>query len=330
MANYGKTYQNIYSGRETSAITCTALILLDSNRIRRKAIGSLKRSRTAYSKAEKEWEFFLDEENPAFKKWINSTFGSQLTQCRELHEEIQYISMLIDKITYENYITGDPYDICYDRVMDRIKNPEKYQHEEGCGDPFEQNMNGEPTADNREDNTEEIDEEFAQFDACLNDVLNAEDDRDDACNAVQAHRKYQIKQVYRDLARRIHPDSSGEMSPKIQNLWYAVQDAYNNEDLEQLEVLQAHLDLFDGHIAETSTFFHIKELTMRFRHALKSLRATINKARKEPAWGFLSLSATKRASMKMGVAKAFDDDIYLLAKKLSFLEDRLDLFKTPF
>jgi len=320
MAVYRKRYQTKYAVRETPVVTCTALILLDTDRLRRKAIGSLKRSRTAYSKAEKEWNNFLNEDTPAFKKWMNTIFGGQMTKCRELHEKMQYTSMLIDQINYENYITGDPHDVCYERVIDRIENPEKYRHEEEEPDA---------TAPD-EDPLNDMDEEFGRFEDYLNELFDEEDKGTESYTPSQKHRKNRIKQIYRDLARRIHPDSCGEMSPEIKNLWHAVQEAYDREDLEQLEVLQAHLDLLDGHIAKTSTFSHIKELTGRFRHALKSLRATIRKGRKDPAWGFSTISDQKKAAMKRGVDSAFDSDIKMLMRQLSYLETRLNTLKTPF
>ena len=47
----------------------------------------------------------------------------------------------------------------------------------------------------------------------------------------------QLKQLYRDLARRLHPDANPQQGDREQRLWQQVQDAYRDGDLARLRVL---------------------------------------------------------------------------------------------
>jgi hypothetical protein len=46
-----------------------------------------------------------------------------------------------------------------------------------------------------------------------------------------------LKHLYRDLAKRLHPDANTQQSEREQQLWQQVQEAYCDGDLERLRVL---------------------------------------------------------------------------------------------
>lgn len=47
-----------------------------------------------------------------------------------------------------------------------------------------------------------------------------------------------IKEIFRELAKRLHPDVNKNLSETMMDLWFKVQEAYENNDLTALIILQ--------------------------------------------------------------------------------------------
>ncbi|NCC51192.1 MAG: J domain-containing protein [Spartobacteria bacterium] len=309
----------------TEKVSCTALVLLDTKKVRRKAITALKRNRTSYTKAEKQWEFFEKQEMPAFRQWMAGNFGAMLSEGRELQQKIDYSQTLYHAVMYECSQSGDPPDVCYARVLDMMEHPEKYRKEESRFDPFG-DMDDEESFGDR-DAYGEGEETWAEFEAMMDDMLGIDSgDGKEAKGACQ-ERRYRVRQIYRDLARRIHPDTSGEMTQEVKTLWHAVQEAYEREDLEALEVLQANLNMLGGAIPDSTSVSHIMELARSFREALRALRSTIRRAKKDPAWGFLSVSDMHKKEAYRQIERQLEREFDDLHEQLACAEARLEVFK---
>lgn len=51
-------------------------------------------------------------------------------------------------------------------------------------------------------------------------------------------RSGELRKLYRDLAKRLHPDVNEQLSPELVALWHQVQEAYQGAELESLKALQ--------------------------------------------------------------------------------------------
>ena len=51
-------------------------------------------------------------------------------------------------------------------------------------------------------------------------------------------RSVELRNLFRQLAKQLHPDVNGELSPEQQQLWHLVKDAYQYGDLEKLKAIQ--------------------------------------------------------------------------------------------
>lgn len=108
-----------------------------------------------------------------------------------------------------------------------------------------------------------------------------------------------IKNIYRILVRKLHPDFQSEITPHTQSLWHEVQEAYKVKDLERLETLLAISNIQTGDFSEEISVSQILNVQSEYKSQLKSLRAQIRKARKRVEWGFSKLKNTQPLSQKI-------------------------------
>ena len=138
------------------------------------------------------------------------------------------------------------------------------------------------------------------FERFKEDVLgrkskNPETDEVDPKSSVEDR----IKNIYRILVRKLHPDYQAEITPYMQSLWHEVQEAYKAKDLERLETMLAISNIQTGDFSEEISVSQILNVQSEYKSQLKSLRAQIRKARKRVEWGFSKLTDTKPLSQKI-------------------------------
>ena len=97
------------------------------------------------------------------------------------------------------------------------------------------------------------------------------------------------KQLYRQLARRLHPDHNTALTPREKELWHEALAAYDANDLDRLETLLA---VTESPGAEAKGFLGIKSLA-RLRaiaqdlgRKLKAAQKALREAKTKPSWDF--------------------------------------------
>ena len=56
-------------------------------------------------------------------------------------------------------------------------------------------------------------------------------------NLVSPERTAELRKIYRQLAKQLHPDVNNQLTDEQINLWHLVKEAYQNGDLEKLQAL---------------------------------------------------------------------------------------------
>ncbi len=115
----------------------------------------------------------------------------------------------------------------------------------------------------------------------------------------EAKDQARLKSLRRDLAFALHPDQSDSASdPAKLELWYEVQEALENRDLDQLEVLHAHCQMLSGDLKPQTPVSRVQALTDMYRRSRNALRRRIRALRKKPDWGFSTLEEKEREKMR--------------------------------
>ena len=327
------------TNRKETAIpppACKALILLNATPIRKKAVTAWKRSRSAYTKAEKELEIYHQLDQPAYTRWVHTKHGQLISENNEIHSKIEFNRTLLQQTSFLSNMTGRNVFECFDEVLDQMEHPEKYQSENDEFSSFFDDMFSDEDDDCDDDDffsafVRDYEQMINELDGLFFGVNpnNSTSERPASRPTAEQQRRTQLKQCYRELALRFHPDTSGSTSPHDRELWHRIQRAYSDEDLDELERLRTHCDMMDGTQVQTIPVSHIMALTHRTRNSLKILRSTIRKARKHSDWGFLKWPKAVQEKKSQLIQRSLKTDQMLLNMQLEHLEDELAYFRKP-
>lgn len=104
-----------------------------------------------------------------------------------------------------------------------------------------------------------------------------------------------VRDLYRDLCRKLHPDAGGEMTASRRALWDQVQRAYEERDVETLEALLARTELeLEPAAAARAAPSRLLALIQHLKAGLRSVQSLIRRGKREPAWGFTAWTETRR------------------------------------
>lgn len=271
-------------------------------------------------KARAEWRRFEHEDQPAFQRWKAATFGPLMSRLREVESLVRQKEMLVQEVEREMYLSGSrSYRASYARVEKRRNAPPDESKQHGRQSPPRDNASTGPV----DDEEEELDE-FTQellFEEFLRTFLGMNPDRmsdrqyakmfaDFKANVLGQGRREQsssgwrsepepdfapeppkpianrVKELYRLLVRRLHPDTRADNNAEVSAIWHDVQEAYASGNVERLEMLLAFTDIQSNTAGEHTSLFQMQSVLAELRGAFTALQRTLRTARKDPAWNF--------------------------------------------
>jgi hypothetical protein len=284
------------------------LVLVDGAAIRKKikkdyekALGDLERSR-------QQLDQFNQSDLPEFTRWLNAHFGALLTELRELGQKVAADQELIFQVESECFFSGGSPIRAYQRVMKFRENPEppppprEERQSEGNGEPFE----GAPESEDFGDEEDSLRDFF-------NDVFGdfGPGPREDArgggvfsgplpAKSEPAHTTARLKELYRALVRRLHPDAQQQMTAQKTEWWHQAQAAYEGGDTGQLEIILTLCEIEDsGTTAHTSASL-LQRITAQLKTSLREIKRQISERRHDPAWGFSGRTDREALAARMG------------------------------
>lgn len=312
------------------------IVLLDQQPLREEAGGEAKRIMREVNEHAEMLAEFDRTIRPAFERWESENLGPLLDEERRLHAKIAELEHRINFADFESLFSGrDPFEI----FEESGREPDGAEAEAAAGD----DEPPEPDPD------EGFDPEERDFRSYVRFIFG--DDPDSLSKAkyqrlFQDYRHWRakmggshsstkpksddtptrVKEIYRILVRRLHPDTGRERSnPQTRKLWDDLQQAYATLDLERMEVLLAITDLHESGSAVRSTLYHLRQVALQLRGQLDGLKVRLRQARKSPAWTFWHAKNRTQAGEKIRATVLAR--VRLAKEELSSLEQEVERWK---
>ena len=278
-----------------------ALIWIDGDPIRSKARKEYEKARRDLDKARVQIEQFRTQDVPAFGRWMNATFGPQLTESRELSRQLAEQSALLREIDDYMYVFGVGPGEAYAAVMHHREHPEetppKPPPRGGPGAPRGPGGPGDFMDDEGEDDE---DEDGPGFDPRSDEAIYAQFAKafEQAFGQPpppgfrppgpppKPTRTASVKDLYRALVRKLHPDTQATMTPQKLEWWHEVQEAYADNDAERLEVILNLIEMSEGEPTAQTSVSLLKRIIARLKASLRDVKREVTEHRRDPAWKF--------------------------------------------
>jgi hypothetical protein len=341
------------------------LIVIDQEPLRKSAASDCNRALAQLEKARVEWRRFDREDRPAFERWMAATFGGILTKIREVEARVRDKQMLVAEVEMEAMFGGrGGYGAAYERVMKHRATPQR-DAENFDGAPPPQDAGGWPGdgPDGGEEN-EEYDpfeeellfEQFARM--CLGINPDRLSDREydrllkefrenvlkkgkqgqerespppngsasgAAPPAAAKSESGRVKELYRLLVRRLHPDLRADKDAEVSHFWHDVQEAYGQGNLERLEMLLALTDLQSNAAGDHTSLFQMRSVLAELRKAFRALQRSLGQAKKDPAWKFAKLA--NRQQIRAGIQRKLERELSIHETELADMDEQIARWK---
>lgn len=301
------------------------------------AMARLEEARTA-------WHRFEREDKPAFARWRAREFGPLLSKARDIETQIRDHQALVHEVELEmRRFFQDPHS-AYQRVLFRRQNPgaaaaEMHQPADaGEGrrlSEFEQEaLFQEWVQRSLGTNPDKMDDEaytssFETFKTHMFQSRPPEPPRANPARTAEATPPesleeepdlvvdLRVKELYRTLVRRLHPDLRADGNAAVSALWHEVQEAYAAGDVARLELLLALSDLEASRVGEQTSLFQMRTVFAELSRAIRALEKSVQEAEGEDAWNFARAGAN--AGLRLRVERQLKSDLAARSLRLDLL-----------
>jgi hypothetical protein len=351
-------------GAAASASGSDALVVIDQEPLRSVASAECVALMGELEQARAEWHRFEREDKPGFVRWRAREFGPLLSQLRDIEVQIRDREALVREVELEmRRGFYDPFS-AYQRVMFRRTNPALGAEAEpepaspgsfgGSGAGPERKMSEfEQEALFQEwvhrfigTNPDKLDDEayettFAAFKTHMFRGAPTELRPSDNFRREQQDRRARaeepeepespadtrLKELYRLLVRRLHPDLRADGSAAASALWHEVQEAYAATDVAQLEILLALSDITADRFSGQTSVSQMRALVVELERALFALHDSLRQARGDDAWNFARAGAAP--DLRVRVDRDLRTTLRVRTDRLNLLIRTITDWSTP-
>lgn len=325
-----------------------AVVWLDQEPLRETVAADCTRAMARLGRARADWHRFERKDKPAFARWRAREFGALLSTAREVEEQIRAAQTLVHEVEMEmRRIFQDPFS-AYQRVMFRRAHPAEVAEEETEFSPDEGEARNKVSDFEKEalfqewvkgalgTNPDKMDDEAysTSFEAFKSHMFRGPTEETQRRNPGRPRRNQQmseasveeeeittpkddrVKELYRRLVRRLHPDLRADGSAAVSALWHEVQEAYAASDVARMEILLA-LSVIETNRMVDQTLSQLHGVRAELGRAVRALEKSLLEAEGEDGWDFARIGPN--TDLRLRVERQLKSD--LAARTL-----RLDLF----
>ncbi len=298
------------------------------------------------------WHHFERKDKPAFARWRAREFGALLSRARDIETEIRDAQALVHEVEMEmRRAFQDPY-TAYQRVMARRGHPAaaaeaeaRHAADAGIGrrvSDFEKEALFQDWVKSAlGTNPDKMDDEAysASFEAFKRHMFRAPVEemastqsarprpphngpQDVALGAVDdeeaaAPFDARVRDLYRRLVRRLHPDLRADGSAAVSALWHEVQEAYAASDVARMEILLALSDIESNRTAH-QTLSQMRAVLLDLERASWALEKSLLEAEGEDAWDFARIGPDP--GLRLRVERQLKSDLASRTQRLELLK----------
>jgi hypothetical protein len=125
-----------------------------------------------------------------------------------------------------------------------------------------------------------------------------------------------LKDIYRQLVRRLHPDARTDAKDGVGAIWHEVQEAYAKGDLERLERLFALSEVTESGLGAGTSLSQLGAALKELRRSIQAMLRSLSGAKKDVAWKFSETSdhSALRVRMERDISKDLKEQHARLAR----------------
>lgn len=310
--------------KKARTATVLALVRVDGTRIRQQIKREYEKVVRGLEKARREIEQHQKVDLPEFDRWLHREFGALLTKIRETSAQVEQQRLLLLEIETELLFGGGSARRAYARVMNRRRNPAPPPDD--FGEPGAATPEGEDSWEKEffSESQFNFDEEAERFgDGRFGHRPRRTRPEPAAAPGPTAAR---IKELYRALARLLHPDAQQEMTWQKAEWWHQTQAAYQRGDVEQLEVILSLCEIESAGTTAKTSLSILQRISAQLKKTLRALKRQLTQYRRETAWKFKSRNDLKALGEQ--VRREMNHDLTQLTRQLRAIESQLAQWAT--
>jgi hypothetical protein len=328
---------SLASGKKTVVSSRKDLIRLNTHSLRKKAILAHQKAERALAQLQEQLKRYHDQDVPGFRSWMHRTFGHLLTRQRELQRAIEDKQVFI----YEIHAMAHRYRLsdlaAYRKVVWRRAHPDEAQAEDLAFEEAERQRQQARSAKDQPDGFIHDDDpdrdEFFGDDEFEDDPDGDEDGFDAFFESMTGIRlpsrkagdsnpdQKTVKELYRNIVRRLHPDHHGQMSEARKSLWHEAQAAYRHHDLNALHSILARCEDGEAGLGDHSPISLIRRMTQQLKTATQSTRREIRTLKRDVAWDYET--RVKNTHFVRGIRMDLENMVHTLQWNLNDIEQEL-------
>jgi hypothetical protein len=336
------------------------IILIDQNPLRNAVGAECSAAMAKLDGARAAWHRFEREDRPGFVRWRAREFGPLLSELRDVEGQIRENETLVHEVEME--MRRGFYDprSAYQRVIFRRENPSVAPNEPEPASRARTRPGEEEkffTEFEKEalfqewvhkfigTNPDKLDDEAysTTFEAFKTHMFRSRPEEPPPSQNFQRTRKEKrepveeepapgpmdarVKELYRLLVRRLHPDLRADGSTAVSALWHEVQEAYAASDIAHLEILLALSDIKSDGFSDQTSVSQMRAALAELTRALFALEDSLRQARDEDAWGFARTGA--QPGLRERVERELQATLRMRSERLSLLKQTIADWSRP-
>ena len=358
----GSSKKSSHKSGERADSSSRALLVVDQAPLRQSAIDDCLRAQHKLETLRASVQKFQNNDRPLFAAWCLDRFEKEIERGRTLENEIREKAALLEEIQMMIHTEGLTPRQAYREAMDDFHEmkQEELERQQAQEDRFQWDRSQEQNEPEPDENVEGDDGDEARLRAIFDELMSSYGARvsraereaafQDFCrdfrgrhnknsheskhergqdsahgHATSMGRTQSLKQLYRSIARVLHPDLNAELTAERKDLWQRVQNAYIDRDLAVMQSLSVLVQLACGEVSEQTQISGLWAAFQDLKARLGQVQRELASLKKEPSWGFAEKSQKQLNLLARKIEGTFRNDLAQAEGILQELEDDLQM-----